>query len=242
MRAGWALAMIAVGGCGRIGFEVESSAYASAVLLDQPIAYFRFDEPDGPIARSLVGEATGVYLGGFQYGTMGGVGDANTCVTFDGSSARIELGDVFPFEGTTPYSFEVWVRPTELDGFSRWIIDRSTSNAPLDGYRMYLGASFILFARRASDTEFGYVTASSKFGWSHVVVTYDGARHRWYVDAMLIENNAVTGSIGTGPGAFVVGDTTTGLTHKFWGELDELAIYATELGAERVAAHFAAAR
>lgn len=258
----WAVAVVLVsvlgGGC-RLGFSERCladepctdpagdgapvSPYATAVLADAPLAYFRFDEASGPVARSAVGSVTGTYEGMVTFGAPGAVGDGNPAVTFDGVTTRIPVGDVFPFDGAAPYSLEMWVRPSSIND-TRFLIDRRSASRA-EGYTMYLGTTYLLHARITAGTEFGYVNIGTPVvgAWSHVVATFDGTITVIYLDGVEVASN--TGSaaspIGGGAGSFVIGDNDPGQFNKLAGDLDELAVYGSALSPAQVAAHFEAA-
>lgn len=240
--------------CGRVGFDpvcadepacsATESAYARAVLADAPLAYFRFDEPTGPIARSQVGTATGSYEGAFTFGVASPVDADDTSVRFDGATTRIPLGDVFRFGGNAPYTIEVWIRPRTVES-TRFIVDRRTTATPPQGYTMYVGATYFLFARQSDAGEVGYVGTPTPMldRWTYSAVTYDGAIHTMYIDGVKTQDNLGIASeaIGEGAGHFTIGDSWPGQFFKFDGEIDELAIYDRPLTAEQIAVHEAAA-
>ena len=162
-----------VGGACRLGFSEQcpagetcddpdgptASRYAAAVLADEPLAYFRFDEAGGTLAWSAVGSVTGTYEGTFAFGAPGAVGDGNPSVTFDGVTTRIPVGDVFPFDGLAPYALEMWVRPSSIND-TRFLVDRRSASRA-EGYTMYLGATYVLHARITPGTAFAYVNIGS---------------------------------------------------------------------------------
>jgi len=237
--------------CGRYGFDASDSSdsvtavYAAAVLADRPIAYFRFNETTGTVARSVVGSVQGTYEGTFGFGAAGAVGDGDPSITFDGSTTRIVVGDVFRFANRAPYSFEVWIKPAEL-GSTRFIVDRRTSTGNREGYTMYVGETYFLFSRTTNGSEFGYVSADPPAldVWTHAVVTFDGSKQAMYVDSVLVQVNLgdAANPIGDAAGAFTIGDMSPGQFFKFKGQMDELAVYDRALAPETVKAHFDAAR
>jgi len=257
----WAASVVLVavmGSACRLGFSERCTAdpscedapdgatgapYAAAVLADAPLAYFRFDEPGGTVAASVVGGVTGTYEGAFRFGAPGAVGDGNSAVTFDGTTTRIPVGDVFPFAGTAPYSLELWVRPSSITD-TRFLIDRRSA-AGTEGYTMYLGDTYLLHARTSAGVEFGYVNIGTPVigAWSHVVATFDGTETVIYLDGVEVGRNVGTAAspIGGGAGAFVIGDNDPGQFNKLAGDLDELAVYGSALSAAQVAAHVQAA-
>ena len=116
---GCAVAMSALASaCGRIGFAGDdtvatsdgripdgtpAATYAAAVNTDTPAAYFHFDEDAGDPCVSVGGAISAPYQGSFGYATAGAMGGSRS-VTFDGSTARVDLGDRFPFAGTSAFT------------------------------------------------------------------------------------------------------------------------------------------
>lgn len=239
--------LLLAAGC-RLGFDPReepgdtSAPYPMAVLTDQPLAYFRFDESGGQ-ARSVVGTYAGTYEGDFVFGEPGASDPLDTSVRFDGSSTRIELGDVFRFAGSAAYSFEVWIRPRDVAS-TRFVLFRRAL-ATADGYQFYIGDTYTIFSREAV-SEFGYVGmgAPSLDTWTHLVVTYSGALAILYMNGVEVQRNGgdVSDPIGDEAGSFSIGDSAPGQFYKFDGLIDELAVYDHELPPARVLAHFQAAR
>lgn len=246
-----ATAITAVG-CGRVGFEPDggvtldvgtgTGAYAAEVLADAPLAYFRFDELQGPVARSVVGTLTGPYQGDFAFNQPGAV-DGNPSVRFDGTTTRIPLGDVFELAGNAPYSIELWINAVDVNN-TRFIVDRRTNGSPSDGYTFYLGVGYFLASRITADVEMAYVNfdALPLDTWVHAVVTYDGSFQRMYIDGALSQtsNASAITPIGGGAGFFTIGDREPAQFRKLDGRLDELAIYDKALSDAAIARHYAA--
>jgi hypothetical protein len=235
--------------CGRIGFdasdegerdEVVAEAYAQAVLADGPIAYFRFDEHAGPDAISEVGGVRGTYLGDFEFGAIGAVGDST--VVFDGLSTLVDLGDQFRFAGTTPYTFEAWIYPYSIEDHTLFIVDRGGPAG--DGYQFYVGDTYALFSRETAGAEFAYATGDAPpplRRWTHLVATYDGVVSYLYVNGERVGSNPLNSpqnAIGDSAGTFSIGDHVPSQFYKWNGRIDELAIYPTALGAEQIVAHY----
>lgn len=246
-----ALALAVAAGCGRVDFDPSDDAapddpqttrYKDEVMADGPVAYFRFDEVQGPIARSSVGSISGPYQGDFLFNQPGAV-DTNPCVRFDGMTTRIPLGNVLEFPANDPYSVELWINAVDVNN-TRFIVDRRTNGSPSDGYTFYLGTDYFLAARIAADVEMGYVSydALPLDTWVHSVLTYDGSFHRLYIDGTLFQQSNTTAAtaIGAGAGFFTIGDREPGQFRKLDARLDELAIYNKALSAADIARHYAA--
>lgn len=211
------------------------SAYVSEVRSDRPVAFYRFEDD---LTDELGAGPTGLAEGTLVYdaGVKGG-----RAARFDGESTRIVLGDVFAFAGTQPFTLELWMAPEGIDGQVRRIVTRSLGT---DGYDLYYAESFMLLSRTSQGTEGSYATISPYPGangqFLHVAATFDGAESALYTDGVYQGGMTDPRSIPGGAGTFVIGDSEPGLFFKYLGRIDELAIYDRALGADRIAAHFAA--
>ncbi len=248
-----ALSALLLAACGRVGFDGSgvgerdpdrAAAYGAAVLEDGPSAYFRFAEAAGPDAISEVGSARGTYQGDFERGAIGAVGDDT--VVYDGQTTWIDLGDTFRFAGSTPYTFELWLLPRAIDNHTLFLVDRRSPTG--DGYSFYIGKDYVLFAREAAMTEFGYVNAGHSAPlntWTYLVATFDGTNARLFENAVLVSSNSggdAAGPIADVSGSLVLGDHVPAQFFKLDGRLDELAIYDHALDPARIQAHYDAAR
>ncbi len=215
--------------------DATGSAYVTEVRGDRPVAFYRFE---GDLADELGTGPTGLAEGTLVYdtGVKGG-----RAARFDGESTRIVLGDVFAFAGTQPFTLELWMAPEGIDGQVRRIVTRSL---PVDGYDLYFAESFMLLSRTSQGTEGSYATIAPYPGangqFIHVAATFDGADSALYVNGAYSGGMTDPRSIASGAGTFVIGDSEPGLFFKYLGRIDELAIYDRALGADRIAAHFAA--
>jgi len=245
-----------LGACGRFDFESvaaradgpaagdASSGYRAIVLADQPAAYWRFEEPSGTTALDEIGNAHPGTFGGVIARVPGVLADGSTGALFDGTTTRLTIGDAFGFGGTSPYSIEMWVEPSQVDSSVRFLVDRRSTVTPQDGYTIYFASSFTLTSRTIANVEQAYASGSGlALGtYTHVVATFDGRSTALYLDAAAIDGTADTTPIQNTAGTLVFGDVPTGQTAKLAGVLDEVAIYDHALTAAQVAAHYHAVR
>ncbi len=191
------------------------------------------------------GENAGTTLGmpGALQGTQQGQ-SASTAMAFS-SFARSSY-DPTPYTDPTTYSLECWFRSKgntsgqTLISFS----DRPDGNTTTHDRRIFVDTSGHVVAGTASGaTSVARTPGSYTDGaWHHVVATVSpGNGIRLYLDGALAATTAyaaphnITGYWRLG------GDTWDGAwpSDYFWrGELDEVAIYPTELSAEQVAVHY----
>src|SRR5262249_24795507 len=97
---------------------IESASYRNQVLLDKPLGYWRFNESAGLKALNEVADgAIGQYQGSFGLGQPGALSSdpSNKAARFDGNrdmfEGRVDFLDNFGFEGTHPFTLEVWMAP-----------------------------------------------------------------------------------------------------------------------------------
>ena len=219
---------------------VLGSAYRHRVIVDAPIAYWRLGEASG----TTVGRELGViatYVGGPTFGTAGVIsGDSNTAVTFDGSTEYISVADSAPyrFDGTKPFSAEVWFKHT-ADGTYRRII--SAENGSGLGWQLYSQASSWGFVRTGTGgaVEISDGTPAGS-GWVHAVATYDGITMRLYENGVEMPFPAAASQSLPADSTFFVGRYGGADVSHFNGSIDEPAVYNYALSAAQVAAHYAA--
>lgn len=200
-------------------------------------------------------EVTALYNGGgaaTSLGMPGALQGAQQGQT--GSTAGAFSGTARPIYNTTQYtnpttySLECWFRTKGVSGsYGQTLVSFSnlmTGNSTSYDRRIYLDTSGHLVAGTISGTSGAAQTTGTYLdgGWHHVVATVSPTNGiRLYVDGGLAASAGYTA-----PGSFSGYWRWGGDTHAaawpadyFWyGELDELAVYGTELSATRVAVHY----
>jgi hypothetical protein len=227
-----------------------ASLYAAAVELDSPIGYWPLGDPT---TSSTCHDASGKNHDGVLNGpvTLGATGPFTdgsiTAATFDADPGDyIDLGGTFNFSGTSPFSWEIWVKPAVLPGSpgsfmsamqfdgagapstGEYLIAYSDNGQTL-GFEMYNnGDGFIT-------NEVGGDGGLFVGEWSYVVATWNGS------DAGDVYINGV--SYPSEPNdadqvPTLVVDTLIG--QFFDGTIGEVAIYDHALTAGQVQAHWLA--
>lgn len=223
--------------------DAAASPYATAVLGDAPLAYWRLDEPSGTVCHDSSGHGNdATYLGAVGLGVAGPlVGDPDTAAQFNGADAKIDVGDKFDFAGSAPFSIEMWARPDVIDSTYRHVETKmlyTDAGQPGTGIYFYFhagnGLGFERWNNNFTDDGLGD-TAVTTAQWLHVVGTFDGATMTLYVNGAQVMSK---------PTAIVVAANGVHLlwAQSFQGALDELAIYDHALPSARVQAHYQAAQ
>lgn len=248
----------------------SGSAYAAAVLADQPRLYYRYDDPAGSWVLDSSGETTqglqGIAQNGVTRSAQGVVpNDSSRSATFvEGqASGRPQYiwNDVLA-RGPGQFSLETWFRTTSTTGGAimnygssqgRPRSDNGTDRVSNTVDRVIYMENSTGFVRLGARSGSSSVTLRSTRAlndgqWHHVVGTQGPSGMRLYIDGALVAQNSTTGN-GTYFGSWHVGgDNLSGYPSAgsqtaqryFDGLLDETAIYYSILSAGRVEAHYEA--
>ncbi len=224
------------------GGKVEVDApYAELVASDGPTSYWRFGDVTGRSdVRDETGRVPAARTSGVSAGAPGAIaGDADTAFAFDGARAAVVAPDVDGFQGTAPFTVEVWIAPKE-GGLPIQRICNHRLGPPHTGWRLFLDETKrVAFERWNDDVILGAVSAPLPVGtYSHVVARYDGAELALFVDGARVSSVPDTGRIGAFSAPLTWGAASTVALDFFTGSLDEGAIYDRALEADRIAAHY----
>ncbi len=236
--------------------------YASAVLADHPVAYWRFDEPAGsPVALdSTDGGHTLTFVGAtVRFSVPGALASdpLDTAISFTPKSSSDPMsyadgGPIFQFAGRAAFSFEGWIAPAVLTTKGPYIQilgNCDPGSPPEYGYNFSIpppnaqGEQCLLFQRAddgGNSDSLGPCGSFLSLGtWTQFVVTFDGGT------LILYTNGAKTGSLPST--RMLAADAnvpfTIGGAHgAFAGDVDEIAVYDYDLTPAQVAGHYAASR
>ena len=222
----------------------QSAVYAREVLADGPVLYWRVNEMTGITALDASGSGNdGTYKGGVQLARPGAIaGDPDTAAGFD-AGAAVDGGMIFDFDGTIPYTLEVWLRPTSIDTESRYLFNKEITDAGgRQQYGVYVNSQVGLAFERWIDSGEQTLTASAPplDVYTYIAGTYDGTVLRLFVNAVSV--GTLTDARAAAPKAvpFFVGIRSL-YSGGFEGDIDEVAVYDKALAQERIQAHYDAA-
>ncbi|WP_406832168.1 PKD domain-containing protein [Pedococcus sp. KACC 23699] len=231
-----------------------TSGYANAVLANNPTAYWRLGESQGPTGYDFTGNGYDATGGpGVTWGATGGSGDGDAAVTLAGTAASL-LPSANPSGGPVAapasFSLEAWFRTTatnggELIGFG----DRTDGSSTVADRNLYLDdAGHVLFGVNPGVKKVVASSQSYNDGqWHHAVAALGPVGQSLYVDGVQVGRDVTTTSAAAGVlGQWVLGgDTLTGwpsapTSRYFSGSLDDVAVYPSALGLDVVRAHYRA--
>jgi hypothetical protein len=216
-----------------------NSTPATAVMVDVSNTQ---QTPNGLVAAYSFNEAAGVSTldasgnnntGTISNATRSTAGKFGKALSFNGTSARVNVPDAASLDLTTGMTLEAWVRPSALTNW-RTVILKETAG----------GLAFSLYAHSSASRPEGYVHVTTDTAvsgtsalalntWTHLSVSYDGATIRLYVNGVQVGSQALAGPIVTSTGALRIGGNAV------WGEyfkglIDEVRVYNRALSAGEI--------
>lgn len=227
--------------CGTATLTTSSgSAYAAAVLADTPVAYWRCGEASGNLADSSGNGRTLTPTGTPTYGVAGLItGDLDDAISYDSDGDYHSRADTLISRYTSAWTIEAVVKPS--GGFSEGAIvttDYDGGNVTwalrTNGTRK-VEAAFYNGSWRSAQSSFDLSIGTIY----HLAATWDGTDLKLYIDGTLDATHTPGSSVSSPTSATVyLGRRWDSDTH-FPGDIDEVAVYATDIGATRIAAHAA---
>jgi concanavalin A-like lectin/glucanase superfamily protein len=217
--------------------------YASEVLADSPLAYWRQGEAGVALGTTMADASgnghDGLYTASITLGATGLVtGDTDTAADYQGGHATVGY-DSWMDTGPT-FAVDCIIKPSSVAGNFNFIVNAADGGVRgpwwliLDGGKLELGIGTAPFG-------FQQVTGSTTIvaGTTyHVGAIYDGVDARVYVNGVQDASASRTGAMSTTSSDLWIGNwASAGL--PFAGVIDEVAIYAS-LTPTRLAAHAAA--
>jgi len=232
----------------------SKGSYEAVITADKPEAWWRLDEAPGATNMwDSMGRHDGYYTNvsgnPAKLGVPGAlISDPDTAVSFDGTSASYGVAPYSPAINTETFTLECWVNSSSASNFGVPVSDQFglkgfffTPSGPDPNF----ASGWALLVDSGGQT-FGVPSTAApnaiSQGWTHLAVSYGSAagmryfiNGQWdgasYVD--FDRNNAgplIIGALGEASGA--PPDTF------FEGQVDEVAVYTTDLSSNQIQAHY----
>lgn len=215
-------------------------SYASEVLADSPVVYWRQGDPSGSTMTDSSGNARhGTYAVAPTLGATGLlVGDADTAANFQGggSGGYGEMASA-SWMNVTDLTLEVWIKPDQVSAQANVVI-RDDGGAGRDWILRTTSAGKIDFAVwNTGGTLYQLIptTVLSAGNTYHIVGTFDGTNQKVYINGTQAGTQACSGDVRALTQMIQLG----GPGSRFDGIIDEVAIYGTALSSTRVSDHYA---
>ena len=209
--------------------EAPEPAYAS----EPPVAAYSFDEGEGETIEDLSGNEHTLAIEEGEWTDKGRYGGA---IDFDEVESCLSTPSTTDLQLTEEFTLEAWVKP-ELNVSGDPVIVKEAE----EGSSFALGLGFqeegaaeAFIGEGAEETSVASEEEVPRNVWTHLAVTYDGAKLRLYVNGDLAGTQEVEDPPTAGSGPLRVGcDEDNG---EFAGRIDEARVYNRALDAGEVVA------
>lgn len=222
---------------------LKSYSYATNILADQPIAYYRLSDASGSAALDLTGHGfNGSYAGsGVTYGATGALAvSPDTAITLNGSSGYVALPATLNTANLRGFSVECWIKPAVVTGTPR-IIANANPGSDLTGIQLALNGSGAFFGVGTGASQGAATLASGSFTagiWAQVVGTFDGSTIRVYLNGALAGTASLSGAIAPAANPLNIGRNPAYAGDYFNGSIDDVSFYNYPLSGSRILANY----
>jgi len=215
--------------------------YDEVVSADSPVARWKLDELTGTTANDSIGTNHGTYAGAtLNQAPLIGVGSS---ILLSGSSSGITIPDATSLSFvSTAFSLEGWIKTTSTTQST--LVAKDTSGSAWPEYSLYmLAAGTIRCDIRSSNADTPKVQATTTLAINdglphHVVAVFaPSSTLKIYIDG--VERASVAHTLATSynsTASLRLGRSSGG--SYLTGQLDEVALYGSELLGARVLAHY----
>ncbi len=226
--------------------EPEEGPAATAILEDEPVAYWRLDEMSGRNAIDTTGAHDAVYEPVVLYYLKGPHGkrfnrndSTNRCIHFVDGRLHARLPEV-----NTSYTVELWFWNGMVTGareVTGWLFSRG-NDQDFSGDCIGIGGTRgnqgnVIFTTGEKETPLGGDRQVKRWRWYHLALVRDGSRIKVYLNGRL-EITGTAPITGASPArSFFVGGRTDGRA-GFEGRIDEVAIFNRPLTARSIQTHY----
>jgi RHS repeat-associated protein len=211
----------------------STSTYASTVLADGAVAYYRLDDAATQAADSSSNGRDGTYAGTFTQNS-GGVllTDGDAALNFAGGYMKAGGSAGLP-SGNAARSLEAWLKATG-DGTLL-----SYGGSGCNSYfQLGLTSGRITLALGCANSAFMPPYPIQNSTWHHVVVTWDGSTLVAYLDGQQIGTQALSALQTTATNLAVGAEGDNNCCTFANATIDEAAVYPAALTATQVLNHF----
>lgn len=223
-----------------------ASTYASTVMADGAVGYYRLGEANGTYSADSTGTDLGRYNQGTGCATLGQTGalttDSSTSVLTAGCYAALvgNPNNALP-TGSSPRSIAIWYKPNSTACWNQ-VMGYGDQNS-YQGFGLWACPTEVYFHGWSDDTTFSSLGGKNldDGNWHQIVITYDGSTAiSLYVDGTAIGTQSISQPLNTPPDTWLYLGASVGSYGNMNGNIQDAAVFPTQLSASQVSALYAA--
>ena len=152
---------------------------------------------------------------------------------FDGTNDFVNIGDDTSLDITNSITLSAWINAGSINQHALLVgrDDGVNRNYYLD---LFTDEKIFWNCKGLSDTQVGSSTTISANEWYHIAGTYDGSNLKIYINGILEDSDASTGSIDNDDVSFTIGAREAGMDRHFDGAISNVSLYKTALDAQTI--------
>src|SRR4051794_35949703 len=194
------------------------------------VAYYRFDEGSGTVARDSSGNSNDGTISNATWVT----GKLGKALSFNGRNSWVTVPDAPSLDLTGGMTIEAWVNPATTGGSWRTVAVKEQPSQL--AYALYAYGAGPGPSAHAYTTTDRYATTPStlpKSTWTHLAGTYDGTTLRLYVGGQQVSATTAAGAITQSNGVLRIGGNAV-WSEWFSGSIDDVRIYNKALSSSQI--------
>jgi hypothetical protein len=224
------------GEVGTDAIKTPADAFGQEAFTDNPVAWWRLDEPSGLTIDEMNGSG-GSVVGGVVRGVDGPLYAGDESYDFNGTTGGVNIPDQAKLDVGDVFTLEAWIAISPTNGT---VGVRTFMSKESGGYQFSVIDGFLAIVKAGTAVIATSTIAPSVGNFHHVVWTKNGATNVIYIDKVVRTGTVTNQTITNNAQPFHIG--YEGPDGEFFeGTINDVLIYGTPLSAARVAAHYDAA-
>ena len=221
-----ALALLALALCSGVALAASSwmPSDADAASDQGPVAAYSFDAGEGAAAEDLTGNGHTATVEGPDWTTAGRFGGA---LAFNGAEEDcLTIPDSPDLALNEEFTLEAWVRPEGPDYTAPVFFKEAEGGAAYAisfGFAEYARPEGTISPEPSEEVTVEGSEDVPQYTWSHLALTFDGARMRLYVNGELVDSAETAGPVSS-EAPLEIG-CSANPKEAFTGRIDEARVY-----------------
>jgi len=162
-------------------------------------------------------------------------------IDLDGSNEYIDCGDGTSLDITDAITLSCWINADSIDQYAL-LAGRDDSTNRNYYLELYTDEKIYWTCQGLSDVTVVSSTTISANEWYHIAGAYDGSNLKIYINGILDNSDASTGSIDNDDVSFTIGAREAGMDRFLNGKIGQVAVWSKALSATEVSAIYTLGR
>jgi hypothetical protein len=219
--------------CAAVALIAGGLTAPATAATQRPVAAYSFDEGSGTTVKDSAGQHNGTITGA----TWTSVGKYGSALSFDGTDDVVKAADAADLDLTGSFTLEAWVRADEALVAGPVVTKAENPGSGTTGYQLSAHSQSLkkptgLLANAGVTTVLVGPTALTKETWTHLALSYDGAKLRLYVNGALAETKSAAAA-GANAASLEIGASAF-FNSYFKGLIDEVRVYDEALSEAQI--------